>query len=212
MLRSLFAAVLFFPPLVHAADDEAAEWAVLNEMFLRRGPKTGEVAPDFQLERARGGTVHAAALWAEKPLLVTTGSYSCPQFRAVTPERQDLVREFSAQINSVILYSVEAHPSGSRSPYFGNDFFPEENRREGILLPQPTAYRERLSLARSCRADFKLLSTVAVDRMDNAVWKAYGAAPNCAYLIDTRGRVVFRQGFLEVAPLRAAIKKLLGAK
>lgn len=188
------------------------EFAQLNDLFLRTGPRLGDPAPDFSLERARGGTVRASELWAQKPLMVTTGSFSCPQFREVTEGRRGLVREFSERMSSVVVYTIEAHPTGSPSPYVNREWVTEENKRDGILLAQPQTYDMRLGLAQRCREALKMLSFVAVDKMDNATWKAYGSSPNCAYLIDTRGRVVFRQGLFNKDEMRAAIRKLLAAE
>ena len=212
MQKLFIIAILFVATLLKAAGPMGDEFAQLSEWFKRTGPKRGEFAPDFKLERARGGTVQASELWALKPLLVTTGSYTCPQFRGVTPARRQLVQEFQAELNSVVVYTTEAHPVGAPSPYSDGEWVTNENKKESILLPQPQTYEERLAAARHCRETLKMLSFVAVDKMDNAVWKAYGSSPNCAYLIDTHGKVVFRQGLFDAAGLRAAIQKLVSAQ
>ncbi len=209
MFRFLFIAILVFTRLPVFADPIGEEFARLNEWFARNGPKAGEAAPDFVLERARGGTLKASELWSQEPLLVTTGSYSCPQFREGTPARRELVKEFGAKMNFVVVYTTEAHPVGSKSPYLDGEFITDENKKEGILLAQPQSFSERFKLAQSCREKLKVLSYVAVDKMDNAIWKAYGASPNCAYLIDGHGKVVFGQGLFEPKAMRAAIRKLL---
>ena len=212
MQKLFIIAILFVATLSKAAGPMGDEFAQLSEWFKRTGPKRGEFAPDFKLERARGGTVQASELWALKPLLVTTGSYTCPQFRGVTPARRQLVQEFQAELNSVVVYTTEAYPVGAPSPYSDGEWVTDENKKESILLPQPQTYEERLAAARHCRETLKMPSFVAVDKMDNAVWKAYGSSPNCAYLIDTHGKVVFRQGLFDAAGLRAAIQKLVSAQ
>ena len=212
MQKTLIIAAIFVATLSRAAGPMSDEFARLNEWFKRTGPKRGGAAPDFVLERARGGTVQASELWALKPLLVTTGSYTCPQFRYATPGRRELVQEFQSELNSVVVYTTEAHPVGAPSPYFNREMVTEENKKEGILLPQPQTYEERLSAARRCRETLMMLSYVAVDKMDGAVWKAYGSSPNCAYLIDTHGKVVFRQGLFNAAAMRSAIQKLMTAQ
>ena len=212
MEKLFIIAVLFVATLSKAAGPMGDEFAQLSEWFKRTGPKRGEAAPDFKLERARGGTVQASELWALKPLMVTTGSYTCPQFRSATTARRELVQEFQSELNSVVVYTTEAHPVGTPSPYFNREMVTEENKKEGILLPQPQTYEERLAGARHCRETLKIISFVAVDKMDNAVWKAYGSSPNCAYLIDTHGQIVFRQGLFEAAGMRAAIQKLLAVE
>ena len=58
----------------------------------------------------------------------------------------------------------------------------------------------------------KLKTTILVDGMDNKVWKAWGSAPNCAYLIGTDGRVVEAQPWFDAGPMRAALEKLLAKR
>lgn len=51
--------------------------------------------------------------------------------------------------------------------------------------------------------------TVIVDRMDNPVWCTYGPAPNSAYLIDTDGTVIEKQGWYNPALMGLAIENYL---
>ena len=43
---------------------------------------------------------------------------------------------------------------------------------------------------------------VVVDTMENKVWKSYGSAPNCAYVIDRSGKIVESEPWMEPAKLR----------
>lgn len=188
--------------------------AIINEFFSRTGPKPGESAPDFDLKRARGGKVIASELWKEKPVVLTTGSYSCPIFRSSITPQQKLMNEFEDRVNFVILYVVEAHPRDGNSPYT----FPDgpavvpENENGGVSILQPVTDEQRMQNARECRREFDLKATVAVDALDNATWKAYGSAPNCGYLIGTDGKVVLQQGLFDAEAMRAKIEALLSKK
>ena len=179
----------------------------LCERFERGGPKVGEHAPDFTFENVNKGTVHLADLWAKKPLVLISGSYSCPYFRLNIAPMNALVRDFGSRANFVTLYTIEAHPSDSPGTY-SNHFTPEENVKEGIAAPQAKTLAERLDAARRCRVAYGLTSILAVDTMDNAAWKAYGNSMNCAYLIGTDGTVILQQGLFNPATLRAALAKL----
>ena len=176
--------------------------------FEREGPKPGQQAPDFTLEDVGGGKVHAAELWAKKPTVVISGSYSCPFFRRNAGPLKALARDFGARVNFLFLYTLEVHPSDAPSPYSAIPFTPVENQNEGIAIPQAGTFPARLATARRCRDALGLTSTVAVDTMDNATWKAYGGSMNCAYLIGTDGKVLVKQGLCDPAALRAALEKL----
>jgi len=73
-------------------------------------------------------------------------------------------------------------------------------------LYQPDHYEWRLAQAK--RMKEALLSVeipVLVDKMDNPVWCNYGPAPNCAYLIDTDGTVIEKQGWYDPDLMEQAI-------
>lgn len=182
----------------------------MNEYFKKAGPKAGSDAPDFELENARGGTLCASALWAKKPVIVFTGSYSCPQFRETTAGRLELFWEFSDRVEFIIIYTMEAHPKGSDSPYVPGEFLTKANVAEGVLIDQPKTYEGRVQRAKETRKTLKLVSDIAVDTMDNATWKKYGSSPNCGYLIGTDGKVVLQQGLFDANEMRAALVKLVG--
>lgn len=206
---SLWAALLVLPVVTHAQVGKAR--AYLEIVFRAKGPKVGDTAPDFALEKATGGNLRASELWAQKPLVVTTGSYSCPQFRDVLPSQQALLKEFGDRVNFVVVYTLEAHPVGSSSPYVPREMVTVENHRNGILLLQPPTYEARMEGARECRKALHLQANVAVDTMDNATWRAYGSSPNCGYLIGKDGRIVLQQGLFDADAMRESLTKLLEA-
>lgn len=201
---------VFAAPKLGQTDIPKAAMAEVNDYFKRSGPKPGTAAPDFELERARGGSIRASDLWKKRPVLITTGSYSCPQFRFTTDDRVALYWEFSDRVDFVIIYTQEAHCADGSSPYTSVPFVPVENKTAGIAVSDAKTYEERVSKARACRRNLKLLSEVVVDTMDNSTWKKYGSSPNCGYLIAPGGTVVLQQGLFDAAEMRSALLKLLG--
>jgi hypothetical protein len=193
-------------------DDLKAVEAEMSDYFQRSGPKPGSFAPDFELERVRGGTLRASDLWAKRPVVVVTGSYSCPQFRETTDGRAALFWEFSDRVDFVVIYTQEAHSADGSSPYSPVPFVPKENTAKGVAVPQPKTYGERLKLARECRRNLKLVSDVAVDTMDNATWKKFGSSPNFGCLIAPGGKVVLEQGLFNAERMRSALLKLLSER
>ena len=51
---------------------------------------------------------------------------------------------------------------------------------------------------------------VLIDEMDNPVWCTYGPAPDIAYLIDTDGTIVEKQGWYQPKSMEIAIDYLVG--
>lgn len=95
------------------------------------------------------------------------------------------------------VYVREAHPIDGQLP--GADGMVED----------PITDAERLAVAGTCRDELDLPMPTLVDRVDDAVCKAYGGWPDRLYVIGRDGRVVFAGdegpfGF-DVAAWRAAI-------
>jgi hypothetical protein len=171
-----------------------------------QGPKPGSMAPDFTLKTIEGKTIRASVLWSNKPVVIMTGSYTCPVFRGKVSAFEQLAHDFGKQVNFIVLYTQEAHPKGDPSPYRGREWTTPANEREGILFRQPKTGEERLERARTCTQKLKLTLPVVVDSLDNTAWAAYGSAPNSACLVGQDGKVVEQQGWFDPARMRAAIE------
>ena len=174
-----------------------------------QGPKPGSAAPDFALPTIEGKTLLASALWSNLPTVVMAGCHTCPIFRGKVEPFEKLVTDYSNRVHFVILYTLEAHPKGDLSPYRGVEWVTPANERDGILMPQPKTTDERAQRAQACASAMKLTVPVVVDKMDNAVWKAYGGAPNSAYLVGRNGKIIEQEGWFDPARMRAAIERAL---
>ncbi len=173
------------------------------------GPEEGESAPDFILKDLQGREIGLKQFKKKRPVLLVTGSYSCPVYRRQAAALNHLHEKYHEQVAFFVLYTVEAHPVTDPSPYRGKEWVTPQNVREGILLRQPTSYSERATLASRCQADLRSSVPVLVDEMDNSVWTRYGKAPNAAYLIDYEGNIRLRQGWFEPGRLEEVLLKLL---
>ncbi|MDP3849647.1 MAG: deiodinase-related protein [Luteolibacter sp.] len=173
------------------------------------GPHAGETAPDFELRALDGTRWKLSESLHDKPVALILGSYSCPAFRGWSASLQELAENHRDEVQFLILYTVEAHPAGSASPYRDAEWLTSFNIREGIRLPQPASTAERLVLAGACRDALGLRIPMLPDTMDNHNWEAYGRAPNAAYLIGRDGRVALRQGWFHSGSFGKAINVLL---
>jgi hypothetical protein len=108
----------------------------------------------------------------EKPLLLVTGSITCPMTNSSLPVIDALHGEFGEHIDFVLLNTREAHP--------------------GANYPQPASEEEKRDHARSLRDRFGVPYPVAVDTLDGALHQLLDGKPNAAFLIDRTGEVVFR--------------------
>lgn len=106
-----------------------------------------------------------------------------------------------------VIYLREAHAIDGRAPMPAVD---------QPIVEEPRDMQERRRVADACVRDLQLdVITTLVDGMDDAVGRAYAAAPDRLYLIDVQGRVAYQgaPGPFGFSPeeLEAAIKRLLAA-
>ena len=131
----------------------------------------GDSLPRYELATLEGGTIHIGGD-RERPLLLITGSITCPMTASALPVIKELHAEFGDRVDFVLLNVREAHP--------------------GAHLPQPATDEEKLSHARSLRERYHVPFTVAVDTLDGDLHQRLDGKPNAAFLLDTTGEVVFR--------------------
>ncbi len=173
------------------------------------GPQEEEVVPDLTLKDLDGKSVRLRDFKGKKPVLLVTGSYSCPVYRQRLTALKRLYERYGRRAAFFILYTIEAHPKGQASPYAQGEWLTEENQEIGLLLKQPKGYEERVALASRCQANLQSSIPVLVDGMDNAAWERFGRAPNAAYLIDYKGKIRLRQGWFNPQSLEEELLALL---
>lgn len=179
------------------------------DMFA--GPRAGERAPNFVLKTLGGQSVELAQALGKGPVVLEFGSYTCPIFRQKHEGMEALYGQYGSQASFFTIYTTEAHPKGDPSPYSGREWVTDENERSGILVRQPSSDADRRAVASRARADLGIRTAILVDDMGNSTWKAYGAAPNAAYLIGTDGQVKLRQGWFQKGAFGRALAKELEA-
>lgn len=108
-------------------------------------------------------------------------------------EMEKLQKEFGKDVAFLFVYTREAHPDDG-----------PENRRAAranggwrvkgnkIQIDDHKKYADRVAAAKKLRKAGKEDWRVVVDGMDNAIQKAWGNLPNCAWLIDPTGHVAHK--------------------
>lgn len=62
-----------------------------------------------------------------------------------------------------------------------------DNVRDSVEASQPLTYGQRVALALLWQHCYAIQVPILVDSPDNLFWKAFGQAPNMAYLIQPNG-------------------------
>ena len=163
------------------------------EVFPTQKPRLGEVAPEVELRDLQGKRVVLSELLKTKPVVIETGSYTCPVFRNRHASIEKLVKEFGDQVHLLVLYGKEAHPGSGR--------FEE--------IQQPKQNDERIELAQKAAQELAIDVPVLTDDVNNLVTTAYGGLPNCGLIIGQDGRVFHKLAWIHPTLLREPLTALL---
>jgi len=158
-------------------------WNVVN---------TGDTMADFKLWDINGDSIILSeVLNSGKNVLMISGSYTCPIFRDHMSDLNAVSAQFSNEIECFVVYTVEAHPTGSPMPYSGN------TNPTNPPYYQPATYGERKLIVQDLLNGVNgnppgtyipvpVNVPVYIDGSCNEWWEYYNG-PNNAYLIDTNG-------------------------
>ncbi len=134
------------------------------------GPKAGTKALDFSALTLNGDLVKLSDYFG-KPIVLETGSLSCPMYVMGIPQRATLARRHP-DVQFLVLYVREAHPGGKIAAH--------------------TTIQDKLALARRLPKEEHEMRTILVDDMAGSVHRLYSGYPNSVYVIDAQGLVVSR--------------------
>ena len=167
------------------------------------GPNVGDEAPEFEWTDLDANKLSLSSLRG-KPVVIEFGSYTCPVFRRKVNDLADLRSEYGDDVQWIMIYTLEAHPTDGRvAPV---------NTRAGIEIPQHTSFEKRLECAKLCAEKLDLKLHVLVDGYQNKVTDAYSGRPNRGYVLDAEGKVVSKQVWIEVQATRTALDAILQRK
>lgn len=151
----------------HVTSDVFSE----DMQFKDDAPKAGGRLPEFDLSTVDGGRLRTSDL-AGRPVLLVTGSVTCPMTASSNPIVKQLHGRFGHEIEFVMLYTREAHPGEHRD--------------------QAETAEEKVRAARALKERDELPWTVVVDDPDGSIHRQLDEKPNAAYLTDRTGTIVFR--------------------
>ena len=150
------------------------------------GLAVGDQFVDCELTTLDGTPVRLSD-YLDKPLVLETGSVTCPMYAQAVPPMQGYAAQYP-ELNFVVLYVREAHP-GDRTRAHGSD---DQKRCNAGRLR--TEYGER--------------RTVLIDSIDGRAHQIFGNLPNSIYVIDVDGSIVFRSTWNNTKKLGSVLAAL----
>lgn len=163
---------------------------LLQDMaFGKSAVRPGDHLPDFDLPLAQGGRLRSGELVAARPVLLVTGSLTCPMTLSSNPLLEQLHREFGDRVAFVMLHVREAHPGEQRD--------------------QPDSDEEKMRHARELQLRDRLPWPVAVDDAQGTVHRMLDEKPNAVWLADRGGVILYRSLWAgDVKGLRRALQSV----
>lgn len=187
---------------------------VQSQNFANAGFMVGDTVLPFKLYDLYGDSMEIETAFNKgKPVLLISGSYTCPIFRGKIADINAIAASYSSSIVMALVYVIEPHPDIDVSPYSGTVWTHSDNYTENILYRQPLTYGERKAIVSDMINNYTSIDIpIVIDGPCNDWWLTYGPAPNMAYLITTEGVVYTKHGWFNKAPNNMSddIDSLLG--
>jgi Iodothyronine deiodinase/EF hand len=169
------------------------KWTLLKGLYrqeigsLQPGPDLNAVAPDFTLKTVDGQQeITLSKLVGPKPVVLIFGNFTCGPFCSQSGNVQKLYERYKDRATFVMVYVREAHPK--------DGWVMSSNEAIGVSLRQPLTYEERVGVAQQCAKKLKFGMPMLVDTIDDTVGARYSGMPSRLYLIDSQGKVAFKNG------------------
>ncbi len=115
-------------------------------------------------------------------------------------------QQYKDRAGFLFVYIREAHPD--------DEWQLGVNRRDSVVLAQPSTHSGRKTVAQRCSRALKLTMPCVVDDMNNTVDNAYAGWPERLFVVDAEGRIAYAgtQGPFGFEPndIRKWLRKNLG--
>lgn len=153
--------------------DHMTPTVLMRDMaFSKDAPRPGDRLPWFDLPTTDGGRINSTEFTGSRPMLLITGSLTCPMTASSNPVLKELYENYRSVVEFVMLHVREAHP--------------------GETFEQPGAYERKIEHARALKRRDRLPWPVVVDDPEGGFHHALDEKPNAVYLTDRRGVIVYR--------------------
>ena len=144
---------------------------MLGDMrFSRDALRPGQPFPDLPVTLSNGDSKNLYELADGKPLLLVTGSITCPMTVSSIDELNQLQAELADKINVVLVYVREAHP--------------------GENFPQPQSLEQKTQNAHQFQSDYDIHFPCIIDDLNGPLHHLLDVLPNSAHLISRDGEIL----------------------
>ncbi len=170
--------------------------------------KKGDRATDFTLRDPDGKSHTLSDMLREKPVLLVTGSYTCPRYQDDSEARtKAMATKYKDDLTTAVVYIVEAHPKGQASPYNGRSRQKKYSNRK-----QQKTYEARAKSARDLEVgnDALVLVDELSAKFSNPFWCTYGTCPSCSFLINQDGTIEAVHTWHDPPTMKGSIDAMLG--
>ena len=150
------------------------------------GPKPGDKFEDVILKDIHGND-RALSDFLDKPLVIESGSITCPMYANCIPKMEEYRKSFS-NINFILVYVREAHPGERR--------------------PEHTSMEDKTSAAKKVSSLYNDNRLTLVDSMNGEFHQKYGSLPNILYVINKNGVVVYRGDWNDPEKVKTILQQL----
>jgi hypothetical protein len=186
-------------------DWPGTSWSNGNHATLGTFLSTGEKAIDLTLNKPNGTPVVLSELLETAPVLLISGSATCPIYRDNVVMIRKLAQRYQGKLHTLVVYTVEAHPKPGNNAYHGK---PKPKRTSD--RPEATTWAQRAADAKDLNAGNAM---VVVDDLNgdrsNPFWCTYGTCPNCGFLIGQDGTLHAVHEWLDGKTMVGSIDALL---
>ena len=141
------------------------------DFTVDEGLVAGDRFQDAELRTLSGETVRLSDYLNDKPLVLETGSMTCPMYAQSVPPMMELMEKYP-DLDHVLLYVREAHP--------------------GELQSQHKTLDDKIEAARKTKQIYRDGRVVLIDDVNGTAHKYYGSMPNSIYVIAPDGAILFR--------------------
>ncbi len=156
--------------------------------------RLGMSAPDFDLQTTEGDNYRLSDS-AGKIRVFMLAAITCQPALYQVMKWSELKKKYASDdVEFTIIYSVERHAG-------------EADYRE---FSWPSNFDEKMAYAKML-GDYTDM-TIAVDNFDAKVLRTYGNVPNPAYVVDEKGRIVFRAAWADSKKIEFIVDEMIKRK
>ena len=146
---------------------------LLKDMRFSQGSlRAGDRIPDAALLTPEGVAVSLRELGAGRPIVLVTGSTSCPLTVSSLPDLNRLEERYGDRVQFLLLQVRQAHP--------------------GAELSQPRTQQEKLDHAQLMRDVLGVRWPVLVDDIDGSLHRMLDTMPNSLHIVAASGEILYR--------------------